>query len=359
MTMPVSEANRNAYPIIVSNLLDMENQESIYPINDDLLPRSTPLSDGLSLDVVNDPPTLTTNNKHSNQAETPFISDIAQPSADENIAMEGNSYGNGKLDSESEQFIFLTNHDDDLLPRKRNIDDLLPEKHISLSFWEKIGDVSRTANEDYRLTDAAGKAIIIGFIAMLAYEWGPGNETVTPILAGRVLDNTDGLSGIALTSLVAGGSVMLQQLTSGYLARKTASKFPKVSEKTFKYLNEDVSDEDTELRFKPFDQLPKTRKLMYGMFLGSSFTVTREAMVNNTADEEQLSKINKVSALMASIGTLAIAGMVDIADQVFPDNDPVQMGVDILKNPWLWVAFGIGVVGKDALVTKIKNLKGN
>lgn len=208
-----------------------------------------------------------------------------------------------------------------------------------LSFREKLLNSISIAREDLRSTDKQGKAIIVGMVAMGAYEWGPGNETVAPIIAGQALDLADGVGGVALTAAITGGLVAGQQLFSGLIARKAVQQFPRLSDTAFSYAN---TGEVQELKYRPFSKLPRFKRWLYAFSLGSSFTVSREAlMTGNTADSE-LKKVSRLSAAISGGSIAVTAAGVDVINQRFENNDSVQFVIDHgVKNPLFW----LGVMG--------------
>lgn len=223
-------------------------------------------------------------------------------------------------------------------------EELFPNEseNTPITFREKVSDILSTARNEIRDTDAYGKAIIISAVLMGGYEWGLGNEAVIPLVAGQALDAADGIGGIALSAAIGGGFVFSQQLLSGFLARRTTEQFPSVGNKAFAYAN----DEEEDLRYKPFRDLPVYKKAIYSLSLGSSFMVGREATVVGNANKETLIEISrKSSAISASTVALFGAG-VDIVNQSYEDNDVVQFCIDWgVKNPLFW----IGIVGLTAL----------
>ena len=57
----------------------------------------------------------------------------------------------------------------------------------NLTLIEKMKDVGSSAKLDLWNTNLYGKATLVALGAMTFYEWGPGNEAATPIIAGQAL----------------------------------------------------------------------------------------------------------------------------------------------------------------------------
>jgi hypothetical protein len=66
---------------------------------------------------------------------------------------------------------------------------------------------------------------LVGVVAWIAYEWGPGNETVTPWLLAQVIAGTDSIWVVPLTALAGFGFTAAQQLASGFTALAGFSMF--------------------------------------------------------------------------------------------------------------------------------------
>jgi hypothetical protein len=71
---------------------------------------------------------------------------------------------------------------------------------------------------------------LLGVVLWIAYEWGPGNETVTPWLLAQVIAETDSVWVIPLTALVGFGFTAVQQLASGFTALAGFSMFDSTSQ---------------------------------------------------------------------------------------------------------------------------------
>jgi hypothetical protein len=218
----------------------------------------------------------------------------------------------------------------------------------NLTLIEKIKDLGHIARENYKNASVNGKVVLGGLMIMTAYEWGPGNETLTPILGGQAVDSSDGLKGVAITAGITGGFTVAQQLTSSWLTRRSVQQFPDVSEKAFSFMN-GGSDLDDELRFKPFDKLPPTKKLVYPFLIGTSFVVGRESFVTGSTDDKELKNVGRKSALVAGLSVAAVAGTFDTLDQVVPDGSIAQGVLNFFKTPIPWLGLAGAVFGKDYL----------
>ena len=201
-------------------------------------------------------------------------------------------------------------------------DEVLPgmPEDTPVTFRERVSSILAVAREDFASTNTYGKAIIASTMLMGAYEWGPGNETVTPIVTGQGLDVANGVGGLALTAAIGGGFVLGQQLFSGFLARRTVEQFPNMGEKVFDYSNED----NESIRFRPFAELPKGKQLLYSFSLGASFLVARESTVTGKSDKEHLVTVSRKSATITASSVALVGASVDLVNQTNEDNSVVQ-----------------------------------
>jgi hypothetical protein len=184
-------------------------------------------------------------------------------------------------------------------------DPRLEPVELNTTLIEKMRDISTDAKANFGQTDLRGKFILASLGVMTAYEWGPGNEALTPYIGGQAIDATDGIKGIFITAGITGGFTLAQQLASSWLTRKTTQQFPDVTSKTFNYMNNDVENDD-ELRFKTFNELPLVKKGLYPLTIGSSFVVAREAFVTGSTDEKSLrQRVGRKSAGIVA-GSVAV-----------------------------------------------------
>src|SRR5688500_2771992 len=71
---------------------------------------------------------------------------------------------------------------------------------------------------DLRTSNGMRKLALLGAVGWLIYEWGAGNETVTPWMLARVIGEVDGVAVVPAAALVGFVFTTLQQLASGFTA---------------------------------------------------------------------------------------------------------------------------------------------
>ena len=215
-----------------------------------------------------------------------------------------------------------------------------------LSFKDKIKDILSTAKTEVKNATLGAKMLVGSLVAMTIYEYGPGNETVTPLITGPVIDSVNGIGGLALTTTIAAGSVISQQLCAGYLSRKVISSFPEVTDTIYKHISDDGDE------FIGYRELPRSHRISNAFFLGSTYNVLREAAIKEEKNENELKSISRSSAFISGSAVGATAFSVDLINQTFPENSSVQFGIDVISHPALWISLGVGAVALDVFKSK-------
>lgn len=93
---------------------------------------------------------------------------------------------------------------------------------------------------DYRRSSWGRRASLLAVALWLAYEWGPGNETVTPWLVVNVIGRTDGAQAIPITMLLGFTFTTVQQLASGATALSGFSMFERTAGAAWERLHGDA-----------------------------------------------------------------------------------------------------------------------
>lgn len=221
--------------------------------------------------------------------------------------------------------------------------------HNHLTFREKIRNIWQSGKDDFHRTDNTGKVIIGGFVANIGYELFVGNEVMTPLLGGQSLEVSRGIGSVAASAVITGVPVYIQQRLGGTLSRRTAQQFPSVSREAYRGLNEDSSSNT----YSSFRELPVTKKLFYSFVLGSTFNVTREAMVTGDVQDSTLRPIEKTSSAITAGTVSALAAGVNVANQTLQNNEVAQVAIDYgIKNPLLWLGLGGLLIAMDKLKSR-------
>lgn len=98
---------------------------------------------------------------------------------------------------------------------------------------ERIGgdaerrDLRSAIAQDLSSSGWPQRLLLLVSVAWLAYEWGWGNETVTPWLLVRVIDRSSGLASVLAAFAVGFTFTTCQQLASGFTTAAGFSIFPR------------------------------------------------------------------------------------------------------------------------------------
>lgn len=245
--------------------------------------------------------------------------------------------------SPEEPFILSENITDihESVERDSNQEIILPGEDLSLR--SKVRLVRDALKEDQvagnRLQRFGRKLGIVATMGWLAYEWGPGNETVTPILAGQVINTVNGPQGIVTAAGITAGFTFIQQVMSGGTLAATATQYPNAA----KQVSEFTQDTDNpELSAKPWKDLSLRKRFLYAFTMGTTFIATREAGVTGEVKFRETMKRVVGSAALSACGVGVLAAGVESVDS-YAENAPQaietgsEIAVSIATNPLTWL----------------------
>ena len=209
-----------------------------------------------------------------------------------------------------------------------------------LTIREKFRILRRAGREDLASSGLMQKIGLFATALWLAYEWGPGNETITPIINGQVVDRVSGVGGIVTAAAITGGFTFLQQIASGATVTGTATQFPRLAESAFKHFLSDT--EHPELNAKPWNKLSLHERLIYGFTAGTTFVATREAGVTGEVKFSKTMPRVVGSAALTSAAVASIAATVEAVD-TYKNHMPstleyaAEIGIQVITNPLTWI----------------------
>jgi hypothetical protein len=194
---------------------------------------------------------------------------------------------------------------------------------------------------DFRRSGWRRRLALCGVVVWLAYEWGIGNETVTPWLLARVIADRDGIEAIPAAALVGFTFTTVQQLLAGLTALAGFSMFHRTAAAAWSRLEDRfgaVPGEWSSLR------LTGRAVLVFG--LGTTAVALLQIMATGRADMRHHRRAVVEAALLCgaivgvlggAVGALAYAGRrVDALDGA------IDWVLRVLGNPLFWL--GILVV---------------
>lgn len=208
-----------------------------------------------------------------------------------------------------------------------------------MTFSARIKLMLGAGRSDFHGSGVWQKVGLLATATWLAYEWGPGNETVTPLLAASVMNRTDGVAGALLVGAAAGIFTFAQQFASGTTVAWTASTFPALARQGFDLFmtdGEGAGDSDG----SPWVRLPLVERLLTAFTLGASYVVVRELIATGRADGRHLTAQAARCALLSASMVALLGGGLDaltLLAEGTPAEEPVDTLVRIAANPWVWL----------------------
>lgn len=213
------------------------------------------------------------------------------------------------------------------------------------------GQLAGIGHEEFRRASVGQKLGLFTTGLFVAYEWGPGNEVVTPLIAGRVLTHTDGLASVIATSVVAGGFTAVEQIASGSTAAYAGSSFPRLAKTTYELYNEDNGDR------KPWKDSSFGKRFSYAFAIGSTFAVIREAAVTGKTEKGKLTRTAVSSAAISSTAVAALgagAGALKMIPETAPEyvTKPADIALTVIENPYTWLGLAAYYLTSPALMRR-------
>jgi hypothetical protein len=201
---------------------------------------------------------------------------------------------------------------------------------------------------DLRSASWAGRLALVGVVAWIVYEWGPGNETVTPWLVLMVLDRSnDGSSAIVAAVVVGFVFTLVQQVLSGLTALLGFSMFERTADAAWRQLSADGTKQlrgwrDTSFiaRFAVAFTLGATAVALIEITTSGVVGVRRHL---RSVLESALVVASMVGVLAAMVGSLAWLGR-----SVPALRGATDAVIRVLGNPLFW----LGIVAITVLVDR-------
>jgi hypothetical protein len=205
--------------------------------------------------------------------------------------------------------------------------------------WRRL----RTAfADDFRVAPWGRRIALVAVLGWLAYEWGAGNETVTPWILAKVIKDTRGAAAIPITAGVGFAFTTVQQLASGFTALSGFSIFDRTAAAAWQRLrgqNDTAPGEWS--RLTPLSRCA----LVFG--LGTTAVALIQIMSTGAIGVRRHASVVVQSAilcgtLVGGIGGVAAAVAV-IGRRVHSLSRATEWILRILGNPLFWL--GLLVLG--------------
>jgi hypothetical protein len=196
---------------------------------------------------------------------------------------------------------------------------------------------------DWRASSWRARLALVAVMAWLAYEWGPGNESVTPWLVIRVLGDNDGVAAIVWPTLVGFGFTFVQQLISGLTTALGVSMFERTADAAWRRLSD-----DGHRTFTAWASMRLPTKVAIAFGLGTTAAVVAETALTGTVGVRRHARVVTSSAFLcaAVVGMLALvaSGLAAIGRSVPSLEGPTDAVIDVLGNPLFWFVLVTGTL---------------
>jgi hypothetical protein len=188
------------------------------------------------------------------------------------------------------------------------------------------------------------RAALVGVIAWMGYEWGLGNEMVTPWLLARLIRDHDGVVAIPLVALVGFVFTAAQQLAAGFTALAAFSMFERTSGAMWTRLTH-----RSLVRQVEWSHLSLRSRCLLSFSLGTTAVALAQIMSTGEIGVRRhaatiVRSALLCAALVAAIGS-AVAALAVVGRHVHQLHHATDWTVRVLGNPLLWVGLFVIAMG--------------
>ena len=190
---------------------------------------------------------------------------------------------------------------------------------------------------DFRDSGWGRRFALVALVAWIVYEWGPGNETVTPWLVLRVIDRADhGVQVVVAAGTVGFAFTFTQQLLSGLTALVAFSLFERTAAAAWERLS--VGGTKT---LRGWHGASIASKLAVAFTIGTSAVALVQIVTSGRVGvrihlRAVVGSAAAVGAVAGGIATVAGA-LVWLGRSVSSLSGVTDSIVDVLGNPLLWL----------------------
>lgn len=201
---------------------------------------------------------------------------------------------------------------------------------------------------DLRTSGWRQRMLLLLAVGWIGYEWGLGNETVTPWLLSWVISEHDGWSTIALTALVGFGFTFVQQLLSGLSVLAGLSVFDRTASAAWRRLATRIDPE--RLRW---DGAGWAYRLVIVFTLGTTAVALLQIVSSGRVGVAAHRRVVVLAAGLCAAAVGIIGALAATLGQLGRSVDalagPTDWVLRILGNPLFW----IGLLGTYLVVQRL------
>jgi hypothetical protein len=191
-------------------------------------------------------------------------------------------------------------------------------------------------SDDFRESRWWQRFLLLATLLWIIYEWGAGNEMVTPWLLVRVVSETTGLASVAATALVGFLFTACQQLLSGFTASAGFSMFPRTARSAWAKLKarlDPVPGDWATMRWP-------TRALVVFTLGTTAVVLLQVASTGETGVRRQRRTVVQAAMLVGGLVGFAgavVAALVWVGREVSWLQSPTDWLLRVLGNPLFWI----------------------
>jgi hypothetical protein len=201
---------------------------------------------------------------------------------------------------------------------------------------------------DFRTSGWGARVALVGVVAWLVYEWGPGNETVTPWVLANLLERFDGVTAVIVVGVVAFAFTTLQQLASGFTALAGFSVLHRTAQASWERLERSNS----RLRGGWWSMRWSSRvAVVFG--LGTTAVALMQIITTGQVGVRTHARAVATSAAVCG-ATLAVistvcAGIIAVGRAVEAWSDATDRLVEVLARPWPWLVLAAAMLVREVM----------
>ncbi len=195
---------------------------------------------------------------------------------------------------------------------------------------------------DFRTAPWRRRFALIAVVIWLVYEWGPGNETITPWILANVVSNHSGVVAVPMTAAIGFALTTAQQLVSGFTALAGFSIFDRTSRAAWERLRGASSVAPSE-----WNRLGLGARCALVFGLGTTAVALIQIMSTGETGVRRHASVVVRSALLCGtiVGSLAAAAtaVAFVGRSVEAWSGATEWTLRLLGNPLFWI--GLLVLG--------------
>jgi hypothetical protein len=204
---------------------------------------------------------------------------------------------------------------------------------------------------DFRTSGWGPRVALMGVVAWLVYEWGPGNETVTPWVLANLLDHFDGITSVFVVGVVAFVFTTLQQLASGFTALAGFSVLHRTAHASWERLERSNSG----LRGGWWSMRWSSRvAVVFG--LGTTAVALMQIITTGQVGVRTHARAVATSAAVCGATIAAVsavcAGIVAVGRAVDAWSDATDRLVGVLASPWPWLVLAVAMLVREVVAAR-------